>query len=873
MKRMRDMRRYAIALAVVMCLLLSHVACSASDDEAERWVEQGNLLLAEGSHNAALRLYQDALRQFQASGNRISAGYVLIKIGAMQSDAQNALTALEEARRILREQRDALGEANALLKIGHLRRKQGEFLRALEEYLAAAALVDDPAKRGVCWGNIGAVYTEIGQYWDAFRYYQRALPFLQNEQDFSRERGTILLGMGINDARLERNREALRSMRAALALFEANDDQQNMALALTAIGGVCDAQSREACQYSLDSLINIFNSYRRAREIVQKNPESNAFADALNNIGLAYMHLAYCEPAPSLYRHAEYSYRQSLAIARQTGNHAMQARTLTHLAEMRLDLCRFEEKERHLQDAERLLEEALSLQRAMGEQGNAWLTLSLLGRMNELRGEERAALSYYSDAIDALELALAAAGNADFQANLSNQDAAARAYQRAMLLLMRQRQDVEAFEVSERARARAFLDKLGNLRPKKPRTLSPQLRKQETDLEREAAELSARIGKASAQEARTLRARLDENRRRALSLREQIDADDPEYGSLRHVIPPKLAEIQARLTPDTTLVSYMVTPDATVAFIIARDAFQAVELPIQESRLAALVRKSRQSYSTQARRELYRVLISPLEPHLRTSTIAMIPHGVLHYLSFAALHDGRKYLHDRYALLTLPSAAALKYLPVKPLPEHPSLLMLANAQPAESLPALRGAAEEVWNIGNLYGGEYQADMFVSAGDESNATESRVQQDAGKYHILHLAAHGALEPSNPMFSALLLSGDAKNDGRLNAHEVYDLDLRDTTLVVLSACDTSLGQRSRGDEMIGLSRAFMHAGTPSVLASLWKVDDRATLQFMRHFYFELAAGKDKARALRAAQRLTRIHYPNPRDWAGFVLIGRP
>lgn len=863
------MRRYAIALAVVMCLLLSHVACSASDDEAERWVEQGDLLLAEGSHNAALRLYQDALRQFQASGNRISAGYVLIKIGAMQSDAQNALTVLEEARRILREQRDALGEANALLKIGHVRRKQGEFLRALEEYLAAAALVDDPAKRGVCWGNIGAVYTELGQYWEAFRYYQRALPFLQNEQDFSREHGTILLGMGINDARLERNREALRSMRAALALFEANDDQQNMALALTAIGGVCDAKGRDALQLYFDA----FEAYRQALQIFQKRPNSADLADLLNNIGLTYAHLASQESLPVNYRKAEEYYRQSLAIARQTGNHAMQARTLTHLAEMRLDLCRFEEKERHLQDAERLLEEALSLQRAMGEQGNAWLTLSLLGRMSDLRGEERAALSYYSDAIDTLELALAAAGNADFQANLSNQDAAARAYQRAMLLLMRQRQGVEAFEVSERARARAFLDKLGNLRPKKPRTLSPQLRKQETDLEREAAELSARIEKANAQEARTLRARLDENRRQSLSLCEQIDAADPEYGSLRHVIPPKLAEIQARLTPDMTLVSYMVTPDATVAFIIARDAFQAVELPIQESRLAALVRKSRQSYSTRARRELYRVLISPLEPHLQTSTLAMIPHGVLHYLPFAALHDGRKYLNDRYALLTLPSAAALKYLPVKPLPEHPTLLMLANAQPVESLPALRGAAEEVWNIGNMYGGEYQADMFVSAGDESNATESRVQQDAGKYHILHLAAHGALEPSNPMFSALLLSGDAKNDGRLNAHEVYDLDLRDTTLVVLSACDTSLGQRSRGDEMIGLSRAFMHAGTPSVLASLWKVDDRATLQFMRHFYFELAAGKDNARALRAAQRLTRIHYPNPRDWAGFVLIGRP
>ena len=871
------MWRYVVVLAVVICLVPSHVACSATDDEAERWVDQGNLLLAEGSHDAALRLYQDALRQFQASGNRISAGHVLIKIGAMQSDAQNALTVLEEARRILHEQCDALGEANAFLKIGHRQREQGEFLRALEAYQAAAALVDDPAINGVFWGNIGAVYTEIGQYWEAFRSYQRALSFLQNEQIFSRERGTILLSMGINYARLERNNEALTSLRDALTLFQELSDQNDAARALTAIGGVCDAKGRDALQLYFDA----FEAYRQALPIFQERPNSPDLANLLNNIGLTYAHLASQESLPVNYRKAAEYYRQSLAIARQNGNQAMQARTLTHLAEMQLDLCWFEEQEEHLQEAGRLLEEALRLQRAMSDQGNVWLTLSLLGRICEFRGEEQAALTRYREAIDALEIALAAAGNTEFQTNLSNQDPSAHTYERAMMLLIRQGQGAAAFEVSERARARAFLNYLGNLRPHAPRTPSSELRalqEQETALQRELSELAARLEKTDplTERAQIWQAQLEEKRQEYLAQLEQIDAADPEYASLRHVVPPKLAEIQAQIAPEMTLLSYVVTPDATLAFVITRETFQAVELPAQEGRLFELVSKVRRSpQSLSAPQELWRLLLAPLEPHLRTPTLAIIPHGVLHYLPFAALHDGRKYVNDRYALLTLPSAAALNFLPQKPLPTRPSLLALANAQADGKRPALSGAAAEARSLGEngLLGGMYQADVYVSEGGESNATESRVERDAGKYDILHLAAHGVFEPSSPMFSALLLSDDAENDGRLNAHEIYHLDLRQTTLVVLSACETSLGRRSRGDEIVGVSRAFMHAGTPSVIASLWKVSDRATQQFMAHFYRELAVSKNKAEALRSAQRLTRAHYPNPRDWAGFVLIGRP
>ena len=131
----------------------------------------------------------------------------------------------------------------------------------------------------------------------------------------------------------------------------------------------------------------------------------------------------------------------------------------------------------------------------------------------------------------------------------------------------------------------------------------------------------------------------------------------------------------------------------------------------------------------------------------------------------------------------------------------------------------------------------------------------------------------MNTNNPLFSRILLAPDKDDSGAVEVREIYGLDLTRTNLVALSACETQLGARSRGDEIVSLNRAFIYAGASSVIASLWTVDDEATSLLMKSFYGHLKQGMNKAAALQAAQAETRRKYPHPYYWAGFVLTGDP
>jgi CHAT domain-containing protein len=150
-----------------------------------------------------------------------------------------------------------------------------------------------------------------------------------------------------------------------------------------------------------------------------------------------------------------------------------------------------------------------------------------------------------------------------------------------------------------------------------------------------------------------------------------------------------------------------------------------------------------------------------------------------------------------------------------------------------------------------------------------ATEDRAKSLAGGARLLHFATHGELNESDPLASGLLLAPGGGDDGRLEVREIFGLDLQ-AQLVVLSACETGLGQLSTGDELIGLQRAFLYAGTPAVVTTLWKVDDRASFVLMREFYGRLAKA-DPARALQEAQRAALKEFPHPFAWAAFGLTG--
>lgn len=157
-----------------------------------------------------------------------------------------------------------------------------------------------------------------------------------------------------------------------------------------------------------------------------------------------------------------------------------------------------------------------------------------------------------------------------------------------------------------------------------------------------------------------------------------------------------------------------------------------------------------------------------------------------------------------------------------------------------------------------------------------ATESAFKADAGGFGTLHLATHSTWNRMNPLLSALELEPGEGEDGRLEVHEILGLELT-AELVTLSACETALGggyfaEVPAGDDFVGLTRAFLHAGGGAVIASLWEVDDRSTLEMMRDLYARLPEMRPAA-ALAASQSalLQDGELAHPYHWAGFVLVG--
>ena len=152
-----------------------------------------------------------------------------------------------------------------------------------------------------------------------------------------------------------------------------------------------------------------------------------------------------------------------------------------------------------------------------------------------------------------------------------------------------------------------------------------------------------------------------------------------------------------------------------------------------------------------------------------------------------------------------------------------------------------------------------------------ATEAAVKRRGPGARILHFATHGLVSEAAPLTSSLILGAGEGDDGFLRVDEVLWLDLT-ADLVVLSGCSTGDGRLS-GDGILGFSRAFLFAGSPSLVVTQWDIADEPTMVLMDRFYAELQQGGSKARALRQAQLAARAKFPHPAYWASFVLIGEP
>jgi CHAT domain-containing protein len=247
--------------------------------------------------------------------------------------------------------------------------------------------------------------------------------------------------------------------------------------------------------------------------------------------------------------------------------------------------------------------------------------------------------------------------------------------------------------------------------------------------------------------------------------------------------------------------------------------------------------------------------------------LIIVPHGALHYLSFAAFRDPRtsRYLIDDYTITYAPSASALPFMRDKETPMKGKALVIGA--PAGVSPELPGALREALFVG--------ARLHSVPKLGAAAKESLLYHLNGGVDLIHIATHGFYDADSPLFSGLALAEGDGNDGKLEVHEILsDVDLTGVNLVVLSACETALGRDGAGDEIVGLTRALLYAGTPGVISTLWEIDDSAALALMSDFYRHFISGDSAADALRHAQlHLLHGNYPDPREWAAFTLNGDP
>jgi CHAT domain-containing protein/Flp pilus assembly protein TadD len=420
----------------------------------------------------------------------------------------------------------------------------------------------------------------------------------------------------------------------------------------------------------------------------------------------------------------------------------------------------------------------------------------------------------------------------------------------------------------------------------------------------------------------------------------EVRRRDPRFAALQYPDPARLQQTQETLAPGQVMLAYSLGEEESYLFALSRNRYQArklapaKELEEQVGKLIAAI-TGEPSDDDEWRRpaaKLYQLLIEPATPFLRAQPgvreLIIVPDGALHRAPFEVLLEPTKgpvtsspklpYLVKRYAISYTPSATVLKNLndewkeKRQNLPK-PRKALIAFADPqcdqtaAEKSPStiaiLRaGGSEKQWKFNRLVNSEREANGIAKVfGGAKGAAEVYLRDQAKEenvkapgrlrdYQVVHFSAHGLVNEIRPRFSGLVLTlpkrtgegniPEGAEDGILSAYEIFNLKLN-AELVTLSACETGLGKEIKGEGLMSLARAFMHAGTPSVLASLWKVDDAGTADLMIDFYQfwreGMKVGKrtarlSKAEALRRAQLKAIVAGSQPFYWAPFVLVGR-
>jgi len=857
-----------------------------------------------------------------------------------EGNYDRAIADFRKAGALARAIGDKKLEGSSLNNLSLVFDEQGDYDTSLEQYRRALELYRDadfPRGVGDTLGNIGGVYLLLGHFREALRYYQQALKIseqLKSKTLMSQVHGNIghcLLGLGEVDAALAHLDQAiglatqtgmrqdqaywlrvkgdglvaqgqydfgLQEYRAALAIYEKVGAKAELLETLHDYGRLHlllgDPASAErdfkraldmARSIGLDRGITLNLISLGDMEFRRKQPDASvalyeearqraAAAKVRHVLALSLLRLARVNRSQQRVALATAETDQALVIARAIGAPDLEAEALFSRAE----LARVQKRPDLALDNYQAAEIA---EARIGDPDLLWQIQFGRARAQEASGNVNAALASLEAAVNLIEGVRGRLREPRFRSGYVEDKF--EVYLELMRLQLQQGRTADAFSTAERLRARSFVEQLGG-RASVPLSVSD--RRVEAELRERVRRLQQSLADtdddgASAYPERAMNRFSQELLRAEKEYQTFLDDHARIHAAAGEV--PSASSIQRRLAGDEALLEYVVGPESLVVFVLTSRAMAVKASLLREPDLAArisllldLVRRPGEARWQKPAARLSAELFEPLERAGwldGVSRLYIVPHGALTHLPFALLPQSASgrgdLLIDRYTVAYLPAAAALLRDPPGPGAAR-SLLTVAPSRGG-----LRHAPEEARAIDALF----QPNARTLIGVE--ATERRFKQLAGEFRVLHLATHGYFNEASPLLSGLQLEPDPNDDGMLRVHEILDLRLQ-ADLVTLSACDTALGsgyfaELPTGDEFVGLNRAFLAAGSASVMATLWQVDDRASVAVMKQFYGRLGeSGDDRnaATALAFAQRALRRSpkLGHPYYWAAYVVVGQ-
>ncbi|MEO7970289.1 MAG: CHAT domain-containing protein [bacterium] len=904
----------------------------------------GNCYKKFGDFPKALEFLQRALAMKRELGNRGEVGKTLSHLGLLYWEMGQYPPAIEQFNQAIAlgaQLNDHVLEASAHNNLGLVYDELGEYRKSIAEYTRALELYRDTGfERGVsdATGNIGGKHLLLGEYSEALRYYQQALAIDERanlKPGMSLDLQNIALcfvGMGRLPEALDTFDRSIKLAAEAGLKKEAADSQKGKASALVQLGKYADALAQYRAvlevyegaglnQQLIEGLGDLGNLELRLGDGASAEREFRRALDLSRSINhprgvtTNLIALGDLEWRRKRYEAAATFYRDALGRATAAGDQGSAA-----AAGIQLALA--ERSVGHLDIAAREAKNAADIGRATQARLVEGEALYALGEIARSAGKHEGALNNFAaareiaSAIGNPELSWRLAfGSGQSLESLHRNEEALAAYRSAIktieqvrnelreerfragyiedkyqvylalveLLLKLGRAD-EAFSVSEKLRARSYLDLLSRgqspIRNPKQRQTEAILKNRIQQLQQNIdAEAAKPVPEQKRQLVDLFSRELGEAERDYENFLDDLRSTDPGYASARSTSIATGLEVGQKLSPGTALIEYVLSETSLSIFVLREDGLRALTVPIDAANLRArvellrslMVRQHTDEWKLPAEK-LYQALISPAEDAgwLRgIERLYLVPHSILHYVPFAALRkvsNGReRLLVDKFVLAYLPAAALLVNGDAASVSSKSVLAM------APSNSRLRFTQQESRSVSNFF--PKQHTLLLGA----RATESSFKNLAGDYDVIHLATHGFFNKLNPLLSGVLLEPDAENDGRLEVHEIFGLQLH-AQLVTLSACDTALGsgyftEVPAGDDLVGLTRAFLSAGSPTVLATLWEINDRSSVETMRDFYRQVGKS-DKASALASVQRGMRHQgpYRHPYYWAPFVLVGR-